>query len=103
MSHDDQGWQAHYAAPSRGQQYRCIKCGRGGASGMDHKPLTYNCVDGVHGGCGGQATMWPTPQYALYRQQALLAEHLGKALKRIADGMENEPDVYAGLILNGTL
>lgn len=100
MSHDDKGWNAHYGGPSQGQQYRCILCGTGGASGMDHKPLAYNCHNKA---CNGQATLWPTPQYRLYREQVLKAERLEKALQSIADGMETEPDVYAGLILNGTL
>jgi len=99
FSHDNVTWQSHYAGPNQGQQYRCIICGAGGASSSSGiKQLTYNCHE-----CTGQSTMWPTPQYALYRQQFLLAEHLGKALKTIADGMENEPVVYAGLVLAGTL
>ena len=76
MSHEDKGWQAHYARPDMGQQYRCIKCGNGGASGQDHKPLTYHCHNEQ---CKGQHTMWPTPQYALYREQVLEVERL-KAL-----------------------
>lgn len=71
MSHEDKGWQAHYGSSGQGQQYRCIKCGNGGASSAAYKPLTYNCWAE---GCKGIDTMWPTPQYALYRQLAVKLE-----------------------------
>lgn len=97
--HDETGWQGNYGGPNEGQQYRCIVCGAGGASGRgSDKPLTYNCHE-----CPGKATMWPTPQYAIYRALFLKHERLEKALQAIAQGTENDPDVYASLILNGTL
>lgn len=99
MSHTDTGWQGNYGGPNEGQQYRCILCGAGGASGRGGiKPLTYHCHE-----CPGKSTMWPTPQYVLYRQQVLEVERIRAALQSIADGMESEPDVYAGLVLAGTL
>lgn len=99
--HDETGWQGNYGGPNEGQQYRCILCGAGGASGRGgYKPLTYNCVDST--GCGGKATMWPTPQYVIYRELFLKAERFEKALKEIADCC-NEPDTYATLILEGIL
>lgn len=68
--HGDTSWQGFYGGPNEGQQYRCILCGAGGASarGSD-KPLTYHCHE-----CPGKSTMWPTPQYALYRAQVLKEE-----------------------------
>lgn len=89
----------YYGAHGAGQRYTCILCGACGASGRgSDKPLTYHCHE-----CPGRSTMWPTPQYALYRELFLKAERLEAALKSIADGKESEPDVYAGLILSGTL
>jgi len=68
--HRDPGWQANYALANRGQQYRCIVCGLGGGSCAEYKPLTYNCHNPE---CSGEKhTMWPTPQYAKYREQVLL-------------------------------
>jgi hypothetical protein len=100
MHHKDESWQLHYGAPGRGQQYRCIICGIGGASGSGSPPpLTYNCHNKT---CNGQNTMWPTPQYSLYRQQVLALERFRAALQEIADGC-NEPDTYATLILEGIL
>lgn len=78
MSHDEKGWQRTYAGPNQGQQYRCILCGAGGGSGRDGpKPLTYHCHE-----CPGKSTMWPTPQYALYREKFLEAEKLREDLAR---------------------
>lgn len=99
MAHDDSGRTGHYGSPSQGQPYRCILCGAGGASGQGpNKPLTYHCHE-----CPGKSTMWPTPQYYLYRALFLKAERLEKALKEIEQGTVSEPDVYAGLILSGVL
>lgn len=96
--HDETGWQGHYAGPNQGQQYRCIVCGvGGGSSSHGEKPLTYNCVDST--GCGGKATMWPTPQYAIYRALFIKAERMQKALQEIAFSVTNEPDNYAALTL----
>lgn len=93
--HDETGWQGNYGGPNEGQQYRCIVCGAGGASGRGgDKPLTYNCHE-----CPGKATMWPTPQYAIYRALFLKAERMQKALQEIAFSVTNEPDNYAALTL----
>lgn len=97
--HDETGWQGHYAAPGQGQQYRCIVCGAGGGSSSHgDKPLTYNCHE-----CPGKATMWPTPQYAIYRALFLKHEKLEKALQEIAYGVIESPDAYASLVLKGIL
>lgn len=76
--HAQTGWQANYGSHDQGQQYRCILCGAGGASGRgSEKPLTYNCHE-----CPGKATMWPTPQYKLYREAVdQLAEAQAEMIK----------------------
>lgn len=93
--HDETGWRGSYGTAAEGQGYCCILCGAGGASarGSD-KPLTYNCHE-----CPGMATMWPTPQYAIYRALFLKAQRMQKALQEIAFGITSEPDNYAGLAL----
>jgi hypothetical protein len=76
IGHAENGWQSFYAAPNRGQQYRCILCGQGGASASDGpKPLTYNCMVCMDGD-KNKHTMWPTPQYTLYREQVVKVERL---------------------------
>ena len=79
--HAESGWQSFYAVGDQGQQYRCIRCGAGGASprGSD-KPLTYNCHNPQ---CGGKVTMWPTPQYDEYRELAAERERLREALTEL--------------------
>ena len=83
--HKEAGWQGHYGGPSEGQQYRCIVCGIAGASGSEGiKPLTYNCHNPE---CSGDKhTMWPTPQYAKYREQVLLGLKVQQELERCQAG-----------------
>lgn len=101
--HKEAGWQAQYALPGHGQQYRCILCGIGGGSARGSvQPLTYNCHNET---CNGKATMWPTPQYALYRERvkeveqlkALSVTHIMLDVVPGEDGMGEE--VYAKSVL----
>lgn len=93
MSHDSEGWQANYGGPDQGQQYRCILCGTGGASGRDHKPLVYHCHNKA---CNGQHTMWPTPQYQMFRAKVIALEVL---IQHKTDYMEAAEETQRALLL----
>lgn len=92
--HKETGWRQDYGTHEEGQQYRCIVCGIGGASARGSiKPLTYNCHNPE---CSGEKhTMWPTPQYAKYREQVLLGLKVQQELETCQAEVERLKELQA--------